>query len=219
MYCYYNECESCGRELYQAHRDYVFKVGFQAKQGFLFFIFFSDPQNLWSELLGCTLSWSEGTLWGCKGGTRKTSVWRNKKCFKLRGSKEKQRLSSTHTNRNAGVWSRCRSKKEETEFFFVRDRNLHHTPSPESLAILSSCCPILSQPLHERCAAAIPPPCSRKASGNTQHLALLPRQRHCFFNNTSLGNRLQSHFRSQAMLTLTWWSLLSSAGQRSLGKL
>lgn len=86
---------------------------------------------------------------------------------------------------------------------FCQGQKTASAPSPESLAILSSCCPILSQPLHERCAAALPPPCSRKASGNTQHLALLPRQRHCFFNNTSLGNRLQSHFRSQAVLTLT----------------
>lgn len=39
MYCYYNECESWGRELSQAHRDYMFKAGFQPKQGFCFCFF------------------------------------------------------------------------------------------------------------------------------------------------------------------------------------
>lgn len=110
-----------------------------------------------------------------------------KKCVKLGWSGEGETDGVIHTNKNVEVWSRCRSMKKETKFFFVRDRKLHHVPSPKwAWSFPPSAASILSQPLHEWRAAALPPLCSRKASGNKQHLALLPRQRHCFFNNMSL---------------------------------
>ena len=83
-----------------------------------------------------------------------------------------------------------------------------------SLVISSECCPHpVSVTAWMTCSCtACPRP--RKASGNKQHLALPPKQRHCFFNNTALWKPSPALLRSQAVPTLTWWSLLSSAGQR-----
>lgn len=61
-----------------------------------------------------SLSWSEGTMWGCKGGTRKISVWRNKNASSLDDQvKEKQRLASTQTGMlefGAGAGQRRRKR-------------------------------------------------------------------------------------------------------------
>lgn len=150
-------------------------------------VLFCFFHSLWSELLGCTYLNQKEQGEGEKADQERHLYGEIKNCVKLGWSGKGETEGVIHINKNVEVWSRCRSMKKETEFFFVRDRKLHHVPSPKwAWSFPLSAASILSQPLHEWRAAALPPLCSRKASGNKQHLALLPRQRHCFFNNMSL---------------------------------
>lgn len=157
-------------------------------------------------------------MWGRKGGTRKISVWRNKNALSLDDwVKERRRLASTQTGMlEFGAGAGLRRRKRSS--FLSGTENCIMPPAlrtwPFSPRAALSC---VSRSMSDVQLLSLPRvPGKHLEIHNT---ALLPRQRHCFFNNTSLGNRLQSHFRSQALLTLTRWSLLSSAGQRSIWEL
>lgn len=121
MYCYYYESESLKREL---SKD---KWRLNVQNRILAEVIFS--QSLWSEPLGCTCLDQKEQRDGEKVEQGRHLYGEIK--IKLRRSGQGEKHGVIHRNRNVEVWSRCRPMQKETEFFFVRDRKLHHVPSPE----------------------------------------------------------------------------------------
>lgn len=137
MYCYYNECESWGRELSQAHRDYVFKAGFQPKQDFCFcfflhFLFRPREPVVWTAWLYFPYLGQKEPGEDVKVEQERYLNGEMKNALSLDDwVKEKQRLSSTQTGMlEFGAGAGQRRRKQSS---FCQGQKIASHPQPWEL--------------------------------------------------------------------------------------